>query len=178
MFKKIFSPKISVRIISQVAMLIAVAFILERMLPIVNLPTMRITLSFIPMMMCGMLFGPVWGAVAYGLSDVLGWFIMPLTPNYFILAARIVNGFLFGLILHRENLSIWSHSVISAVLTQVICAMGLTTLGLSIFYGQPYVPLLVSRLPQFGVYIILQIAIFPYLVNLRDALRKSGLIRE
>jgi len=171
-------PKISVRIICQVGILIAITFVLERMLPIVSLPTMRITLAFIPMMLCGMLFGPVWGAVAFGLSDILGWFIMPLTPNYFILAARIVNGFLFGLILHRKELSIWTHSLISAFSTQIICGMGLTTLGLREIFGQPYIPLLVSRLPQFGVYIVLQIAVFPYMVKLREALRKSGLTGE
>jgi len=155
-------------------MLIAITFVLERLVPPINLPTMRISFAFVPMMLCGMLFGPLWGAVAYGISDILGWFIMALTPNYLILASRIVNGFLFGYILHRENAALWPHAVISAFSTQVICGMGLTTLGLAQIMGTPYVPLLISRFPQFGVYLILQIAIFPILLKLCDALRKSG----
>jgi len=166
---------ISVRTICYVAMLIALAFVLERLFPIVNAPTLRITLAFIPMMFCGMLFGPVWGAIAFGISDILGWPIMGLAPIPLILVSRIVNGFLFGLILHREDLKFWPHAVLSAFSTQIICGMGLTTLGLSLFLGSPYLPFLVSRLPQFIILIVLQIAVFPILLKLRDALRKTGL---
>jgi len=169
-----FETKISVRVICQVGMLIALAFVLERLFPIVNTPTLRITLAFIPMMFCGMLFGPLWGAFAFGISDVLGWPIMGLMPIPLILVARIVNGLLFGLILHRENLKFWPHAIISALSTQIICGMGLTTLGLSLFLGSPYIPFLVSRMPQFAVLIVLQIAVFPILLKLRDALRKTG----
>jgi len=128
------------------------------------------------MMFCGMFFGPVWCAVAFGISDLLGWPIMGLAPIPLILLARIVNGFLFGLILHRESLKFWPHAVISAFSTQIICGMGLTTLGLSLFLGSPYIPFLISRIPQFIILIILQIAVFPVMLKLRDALRKAGLI--
>jgi len=170
------STVIPLRVISQVGLLIALAFVLERLFPIVNMPTLRITLAFIPMMLCGMLFGPVWGAIAFGISDILGWPIMGLTPIPLILLARIVNGYLFGLILHRENLKLWPHAVVSACSTQIICGMGLTTLGLSLFLGSPYFPFLVSRLPQFIILIVLQIVVFPVLIKLRMALLKTGYI--
>ena len=168
------SSGVHLRVLCQVGILIALAFVLERLFPIVNAPTLRITLAFIPMMFCGMLFGPIWGAVAFGISDILGWPIMGLTPIPLILLSRIVNGFLFGLILHRENLKMWPHAVFSACLTQIICGMGLTTLGLSLFLGSPYLPFLVTRLPQFAILIALQIAVFPVLIKLRNALRKTG----
>jgi len=128
------------------------------------------------MMLCGMLFGPIWGAIAFGISDLLGWPIMGLPPIPLILFARVLNGFLFGLILYRENLKLWPHAVLSASLTQVICGMGFTTLGLSTLWGTPYFELLISRLPQFCILIVLQIAVFPVLLKLRDALRKTGYI--
>ena len=170
----IFRTEISVRILCQIAVLIALAFVLERLVPIINLPDLRITLSFIPMMICGMLFGPIWGAVAFGISDIIGWPIMGQPPIPLILAARIVNGFLFGLILHRENIRLWPHAILSALLVQIICGMGLTTLGLSQLRGVPYQVLLWTRLPQFGIFIALQIAVFPVLIKLRYALRKAG----
>jgi ECF transporter S component (folate family) len=170
----IFRTGISVRIICRIAVLIALAFVLERLVPIINLPDLRITLSFIPMMICGMLFGPVWGAVAFGISDIIGWPIMAQPPIPLILTARIVNGFLFGFILHRENLRLWPHAIICALLVQIICGMGLTTLGLSQLRGVPYQVLLWTRLPQFGILIALQIAIFPVLIKLREALIKAG----
>jgi len=173
-FATIFSTEFSVRILCQIAVLIALAFVLERLVPIVNLPDLRITLSFIPMMICGMLFGPIWGAVAFGISDIIGWPIMGQPPIPLILTARIVNGFLFGLILHRENIKLWPHAILSALLVQIICGMWLTTLGLSQLRGVPYQVLLWTRMPQFGILIALQIVVFPVLLKLRDALRKAG----
>lgn len=168
--------RMSLRVLCQVGMLIALAFVLERLFPIVNLPTLRITLAFIPMMCCGMLFGPVWGAIAFGISDILGWPVMGLAPIPLIFVARVVNGFLFGLILYHENLKLWPHSVICAFLTQIICGMWLTTLGLAQIFGSPYLPFFLSRLPQFAILIVLHIAVFPVLLKLREALRKTGYV--
>jgi len=170
------NARISVRLICQVGMLIALAFVLERLFPIVNTPTLRITLTFIPMMCCGMFFGPIWGAFAFGIADILGWPIMGLTPIPLILVSRILTGFLFGLILNREDLKMWPHSVASALSTQIICGAGLATLGLSLFTGTPYFPLLWSRVPQHLILIVLQIAVFPVLLKLREALRKNGYV--
>ena len=169
------NTKISVRILCQVAMLIAITFVLERLVPVVNVMTLRVSFAFIPMMFCGMLFGPVWGAAAFGVADILGWPIMGLTPIPLILVSRVVQGFLYGLILNREELKFLPHSVANAFSTQIICSMGLTTLGLSQFMGTPYVPLLISRLPQVAIFIVLHIAVFPVFLKLRDALRRTGL---
>ena len=168
--------KVSVRELCQIAMLIALTFVFERLIPIISMPTLRITLAFIPMMACGMFFGPIWGAVAFGAADVLGWPIMGLTPIPEILISRIVNGFLFGLILYREKVELWPHSVLCAFATQIICGAGLTTFGLARVFGNPYIPMLISRIPQYLIFIVLQIAVFPPLVRLRDTLRKAGYI--
>jgi len=167
---------ISVQTLCQVAILIALTFVLERLVPPINLPTMRISFAFIPMMICGMLYGPIWGAVAFGISDILGWPLMGLAPIPLILVSRIVNGFLFGFFLHRENAKLWPHAVVSAFAIQIICGMGLTTFGLSQFWGTPYFPLVLTRVPQFIVFIVLQIAVFPVLIKLRVALHKAGYI--
>jgi len=156
-------------------MLIALAFVLERLVPVVNLLTMRISFAFIPMMFCGMLFGPVIGAFAFGVSDILGWPIMGLTPIPLILLSRIVQGFIYGLILHREDLKLFPHAVTNAFATQIICGLGLTTLGLVQLTGNPFFPLLISRLPQAAAFVVLQIAVFPVFLKLREALRRTGL---
>jgi len=76
--------------------------------------------------------------------------------------------------LHRENIKLWPHAILSALLVQIICGMWLTTLGLSQLRGVPYEVLLWTRMPQFGILIALQIVVFPVLLKLRDALRKAG----
>lgn len=165
--------KISVRIVCQVAMLIALTFVLERLLPVVSLPTFRITFSFLPMMCCGMLFGPVWGAAAFGIADILGWPLMGLTPIPLVLLSRVAEGFIYGLILHRENLKFLPYGISLPPAVQAICGAGLTTLGLSQFFATPYLPLLYSRLPQLAVILILQLAVFPLLVRLKVVLQRQ-----
>ena len=170
------NEKISIRVLCQVSVLIALAIVLERQFAIIQLQDMRISFSFVPMMICGILFGPLWGAAAYGIADFIGW---PLTGGAFIplvLVSRIVHGFLFGLILHRENIRFFPHAFINSLSTQIICGMGLTTLGLSLIRGVPFFAMLWLRLPQIGILIVLQIAFFPVLLKIRDALRKSGLV--
>ena len=157
-----------------VAMLIALAFVLERFVPAINLPTARVSFSFVPMMFCGMYFGPIWAAAAYGISDFLGWPFMGLAPIPLVLVSRIANGFIFGLVLHRENVKFWPHAVVCSFATQIICGAGLTTLGLSQFFGAPFLPLLWSRVPQLVTYIVLLLAVFPILAKLKASLRKTG----
>jgi ECF transporter S component (folate family) len=101
---------------------------------------------------------------------------MGLQPIPLILLSRIVNGFLFGLILHRENAKLWPHAIIAAFATQVICGAGLTTFGLALTTGTPYLALLIMRTPQFLIFIIAQTAVFPVLKKLQEALTKSGLV--
>ena len=168
------STPISARVLCQVAMLIALAFVLERLVPVVNVLTIRVSFAFVPMMICGMLFGPVWGAAAFGIADIIGWPVMGLTPIPLILLSRMVQGFIYGLILRREDIKIWPHSVVNALATQIICSLGLTTLGLVQLTGTPYFPLLLTRLPQAAAFIVMHIAVFPVFVKLRDALRKAG----
>ena len=166
---------VNIRQLAAIAMLITLTFILERFVPIVNLPTFRITISFIPVMICGMLYGPFSAAIVYGVSDLIGWPIMGLVPIPLVLVSRIVNGFLFGLFLHKENVKFWPHAVTCAFATQIICGAGLTTFGLAHFFGNPFFPLLISRIPIFITYIVLQMAVFPLMLKLRDSLRKSAL---
>ena len=168
--------KITLRTLCQVAMLIALTFVLERFVPPINLPSIRLSFAFIPMMLCGMLFGPLWGAAAYGIADILGWPIMGLTPLPLILLSRILSGFIFGLVLHRDKPKFWPHAVVSTLTEQIICSAGLTTLALAGMTGMPYWAKLIERLPQFGIVIVLQLAVFPALVRISAALKKSGFV--
>ncbi|MDR1800467.1 MAG: folate family ECF transporter S component [Lachnospiraceae bacterium] len=171
---KSIKSKITLGKLCQIAMLIALTFVLERYVPALNLLTTRISFAFIPMMFCGMMFGSVCGAAAFGISDILGWPIMGLQPIPLILFSRIVNGFIFGFVLHRGDIKFWPHAVVSALASQVICTGLLTTLGLSIAYGTSFFALLLSRLPQFFILLVLQLAVYPILLKLRTALLRAG----
>ena len=102
------------KVIAQVAMLVALQIVLSRFLSI-KTESIRIGFGFVPMVLCGMLFGPYWAAVAYATSDILGAFLFDMGVFPGITLARIVSGLIYGFILHRADTRFFPH-VISAVL--------------------------------------------------------------
>lgn len=166
--------KISARLICQVAMLIALTIVVERLCSI-STPYVRIGFAFVPIAMCGLLFGPVWGGVAYGIADLIG---AALSTGIFpgITISRICSGVIFGLFLHRKEARFFPNVVCAALTEEIICALGLTTFFLALNSGTPFWGMLVTRLPQACIMTALQMVVFPLLLKLGAVLRKNGLV--
>lgn len=169
------NKKTLVRTLCQVAMLIALEIVLDRFCSITT-PITRIGFAFIPMALCGMLFGPVWAGAAYAIADLLGAALFSYAVFPGITLVRLVAGVLYGLLLHRENIRFFPHLVLTALADQIICTLALMTLVLSLNTGTPYFKLLVTRLPQAGILFVMELILFPVLLQLRKALRKARLI--
>ena len=169
------NKKALVRTLCQVAMLIALEIVLDRFCSITT-PITRIGFAFIPMALCGMLFGPVWAGAAYAIADLLGAALFSYAVFPGITLVRLVAGVLYGLLLHRENIRFFPHLVLTALADQIICTLALMTLVLSLNTGTPYFKLLITRLPQAGILLVLELILFPVLLQLRKALRKARLI--
>ena len=71
--------KNSVKTIVTVALLIAVEVVLNRFCSI-NTESLKIGFGFVPIAVCGMLYGPVWAAAAGFLSDFTGAILFPIGP--------------------------------------------------------------------------------------------------
>ena len=65
------SKKLPVRKVVECALLIALEVVLNRFASF-QLLGLKFGLSFLPMALCAMLFGPWWAAVCYAVSDVIG----------------------------------------------------------------------------------------------------------
>jgi len=171
-------PKFSLRTLIQVAVLTALTIVLTRLLSFSTF-NIRIGFSFIPVAFAGMLFGPVWGGVTAGLADVLGQLIIPSpggSVNPLITFSAVAGGMIFGLLLHREQVKFFPHIIVADLAEKAICTLGLTTLALSIMYGVPFMAELVTRLPQFGIMLAIQLIVLPFLIRLRETLRKAKLV--
>ena len=127
---------------------------------------------------CGMLFGPVWAGAAYAIADLIGAALFSYAVFPGITLVRIVAGVLYGLFLHREELRFFPHMLLAALADQIVCTLALMTLVLSCNTGTPFFKLLVTRLPQAGILLALELILFPVLLQLRRALRKARLIPE
>ena len=85
------------------AMMVALAIVLCRVL---GFPqggsAFRIEISFLPIAVVGVLYGPIWAAVAYGLTDFIGA-LLTTGINPFILICKIVFGLLMGLCFYNRE---------------------------------------------------------------------------
>lgn len=115
-------------------------------IPISN--DLMIKWAFLPMSVVGMLYGAVPAAICGGLIDVISTLIMPKASGGFffgITLCMMASGFLYGLFLYKTE-KITSRAIISTAVNFIVVTMLLTTAVLTLSYGSPFVPLLVTRL--------------------------------
>lgn len=155
------SKKKTTKQIALLALFTAVEIVISRFLSF-SVWNMKIGVAFIPVMLAGCFAGPVGGLVVGGLSDFLGAVFFPIGA-YFpgFTATAALTGLVFGLCFYKKvNLS---RVIVAVVSTQLVCGMLLNTIFVSVLYGSPFKELLITRLPQIGVMIVLEI-LFAYLV--------------
>lgn len=146
------------------AIFTALTVVLSRFFSI-NVWNMSIGFSFVSVMLCGMLLGPVWGGICGALADFIGALLFPFGP-YFpgFTATAFLSGAIFGIIglVARKNYSrirFIGFSVLLVVLKETVCSVVLNTYFILVLYGGEFIPLMLSRLPISLVTLILEIAL-------------------
>ena len=145
-----------------IGILAALYLVLSRMLSF-NAWNTRIGFSFVPLVLAGVLLGPVKAGVTGGIADVLAALLMPTGPYFpgFTLTA-VLTGVIYGLFLYEKQTL---PRIIGAVLTsQVVCSLLLNTLWISILYKSPFPAVLATRLTQFAIMSVVQIAVMSLLL--------------
>ncbi|MGY3749937.1 folate family ECF transporter S component [Vagococcus acidifermentans] len=131
------------RTIATMGLLMALQMILTRFLAI-QLPFLRISFSFIPTVMMGLLFGPLLAGVGTTLADFIGITLFPVTGSYFpgFSVSAFLTGAIYGLFFHKRDIS-WRSAFISNLLIMVIIDIILNTLWLYLMMG----PVAIANLP-------------------------------
>lgn len=85
------------------ALLIAMNIVFVRLLSF-QTPVTRFDFGFLPIMLAGAIFGPLWGGVAGGAADILGMLVNNKGMAYFFpwTLNAILNGVVFGIFLYRK----------------------------------------------------------------------------
>ena len=128
------------------SLLVAVEIILSRFLSI-SAWNIKIGLSFVPIVVAAICFGPLEAGIVAALSDLLGALLFPIGPYFpgFTLTA-FLTGCVFGLFL-KKNPN-WLRCIAAVAINQFLLSLFLNTLWISMLYGSPFVPLLETRLIQ------------------------------
>lgn len=132
----------------------------------------RIGLGGMPLIMAGVLFGPVAGGIVGALGDIVGYFINPLGPYmpHFTLTAAL-TGAIPALILYPKRksfVSIW-HLLLAIAIGQSITSIVLVPYFLESLFKIPLVVTLPGRLVSQAIVIPLYTVMTNLLLKRLDA---------
>ncbi len=133
------------RTLAFAAMLIALNVILTRYFSI-QTQFLRIGFGFLPVAIFSMLFGPVPGAIAATMGDLIGFFLFPngmFFPGFTFSA--FVQGLIYGLFLYKKDLS-WLRIALCSLCVILVVDVCMNTAWLSILYHQAVNLIIVPRL--------------------------------
>ncbi len=153
------------------SLLIALHIVLAEGLAI-RLADIKISLSFIPLAIMAMLFGPIYTALGMIVSDLLGLIIFPPAGPPFIgfTVSSAITGFIYGYFLYKKN-----PSTKKVYLIKIICVSLLVNLGVNsilntywlTFFGQAFWVTLPARVIKNVIFIFIQTIaiylIYPYI---------------
>lgn len=125
--------------------------------------TNRIGLVFLPQALMGMMYGPVAGALAAAVGDIVGVIVKPTGPYFpgFTLTAML-SAMVYAFFYYKSKPTLWK-AIVSKAITAVLLSSVLNTLWLTVMYGNPFWVTLLTRLPRLAISLPIEIAIL-YLV--------------
>lgn len=157
------NSKFSTKTLISLALLTAISIILARFCVIWITPSIRISFGNIPILLAGIMFGPIGGALVGLVSDVLGsaflsglgWY-PPITISAMLMG--LIPGLLKPLVL--KEFSIFRIFTVDFA-ANVVASMCWTTFWLDQLYGSGFLALLSVRVPLYiGISVLETVILF------------------
>lgn len=152
-----------------ISILLATLIILSRFLSI-KTPLLKISLAFIPTILCAIWLGPKWTVLLNVLGDIIGATLFPTGP-FFIgyTISTAISGMIYGLLLYKKEDNSYIDNqflirlIISVIAVTCISNIGLNTLWVSITTGKAFIVLLATRIVKELVMIPIQIVVIVFI---------------
>ena len=168
--------KQNTKMLVTLGLLVALHIILSRFLSI-NAWNIKIGFAFVAVFVGAYLYGPVAGAAVGGLGDFLGAILFPIGayfPGFTLNCA--LTGVVMGLLLHKKQTPL--RIVLTAAINELVISMWITPLWISILYGSPYWPLIISRLPQIAILFVVEIAVIFLMIKVMDRIQARQMMND
>ena len=133
---------------------------------------LRFSFENLPILLAGMMFGPITGMLVGIVADLLGCVMVGYAINPLVTLGAACIGLLSGLLFHAtKKLSLVWQTCITVILTHLVASVIVKTYGLAQYYNMPFHILLLWRLLN---YVIVGVAewLLIYTVLKNRALRR------
>ena len=173
--------KITTRVLVLLAMLVAVSIILGKYLAFNAGEVLRFSAENLPVILAGIVFGPVAGVLTGVVADLVGCLMVGYTVNPLVTVGAGVIGAISGLLpmlLARTPLKENAVRVITVASAHLVGSVLIKTLGLASYYEMPYAVLLLWRLLNYVIIGGLEGFILISLLNSRGVKQQLAKFKE
>ncbi|WP_294760308.1 folate family ECF transporter S component [uncultured Lactobacillus sp.] len=156
--------KVELRDLVLLGIIVAMKIILSRFT--VGTTIVHVSLGFIGSVMLGYLFGPVWGSVGGGISDLVSSALFGNQGGFFLgfTLSAMIGPFIYGLVFYQKPVKVW-RIILATLLVTVFVNIGLNTLWVHLLYGMDFRVVLIQRIPKEAITPGLEMIISYFVLN-------------
>lgn len=156
----VMTKKINAHMITMLGLLIALTVILSRIFGF-ETQFIKISFEFVPKIIMGALFGPMWTGIGAVLADTIGMMLFARSAFFpgFTLNA-FIGGLIYGYFFYQKEVT-WKNAILCSLSITIIVSLILTPIWLMIMYNQPITsgviwgPRVIKALVMFPIQLIL-----------------------
>ena len=161
----------SVKIMVALSALAALGIILGKFLAINVTTSLRFSLENMSILFAGIVFGPIHGAALGAVQDIVGCVSVGYEINPLITLGAALNGFVGGVVYKLTKKFGKSFGITVAVASaHTIGSVLVKTIGLSVYYGQPFFVTMLWRILNYAVVGTAEVIILKILLNSKQLL--------
>ena len=143
------------------------------------LPYVKVGLTFIPIVIVAILYGPVCAAIVSAAGDILSIILnnptgFAITPG--ITVCCVIEGILYGVVLYHTACKLYK-AIIAQAAVIVLCTIPLNTLALYLLYHFPFEEILFYRTVVLIPFGAVQVVAIYYLWKLIERLKTNRVIK-
>ena len=145
-------PQSNLRLLAVSAFLAALSIICGKYLALSVGNVLRFSFENLPILIAGMMFGPITGVLVGTVADIVGCLMVGYTINPLVTLGAACIGFLGGVLFYFfRRLELLWQSLVTVVLSHLVASVLVKTLGLVAYYDMPLYVLMLWRLLNYAV---------------------------
>lgn len=166
------------RVLATASFLAALSIVCGKYLAIPIGNVMRFSFENLPILMAGMMLGPIVGILTGVVADLVGCFLVGYAINPMVTLGAacvgLVGGLLFRLL---SKLPLFARVFLSVFTAHLFGSVLIKTWGLAVFYDMPFYALLLWRLLNYVIVGIAEGLLLYYLLKSRAIRRRFDTLR-